>query len=201
MKLHQWQPFIHLIAGSGPQRGLLKLQERALNCSDCAKELSLCQCPDGSRGIFSIYLPLSHGKLECVSVCVGRGGPELCSLAPAMSVPRRFPGSKSAELVTAEAMKRPWQMWACSLILYEYWICFFFRGRVALCLCCCLLFITCRVYTILEWGVVNKSCKVASWRYILAGGIQERTRKQKGSVGAMKTNPCCRPWKSFGNMF
>lgn len=26
--------------------------------------------PHGSRGIFSIYLPLSHGNLECVSVCV-----------------------------------------------------------------------------------------------------------------------------------
>lgn len=79
----------------GPQCGFFKLKERALNCSGCAKwkELSLCQCLDGSRGIFPIYLPLSHGRLECVSVSVGRGGPELCSLGPAMSVPRLFPGA------------------------------------------------------------------------------------------------------------
>lgn len=125
----------------------LSLKSKPLITADCAKwkGFSLCQCPDSSRGIFSIYLPLPLGDLECVG-CTGSGGREEGARA---LVPRSchacaqvFPKSKSAELVTTEALKSLWQMWAWSLIPF-----FFFRGRSAVCLHSCLLFIT--------WGINN----------------------------------------------
>lgn len=160
-------------------------------------------CASASMAAEASFLFICLCPMGGWSVCLWVWGGGTWALLPGSChvCAQAFPGSKSAELVTAEAMKRLWQMWVCSLILYEYWICFFFRGRVALCLRCCSLFIICRLCTILEWGVANGSSKVASWRYILAGEMQERTRKQKGSVGAMKMDPCCRPRKSFRSMF
>lgn len=109
------------------------------------------------RHLFHLFASIPRDAGVCVCVC-GEGRTRALLPGSCHVCAQAFPGSKSAELVTAEAMKRPWQMWACSLILYEYWICFFFRGRVDLCLCCCSLFITHGVYTIPEWGVVTKSC-------------------------------------------
>lgn len=149
----------------GQSMVFLSLKSKPLIAADCAKwkDLSPCQCPDGSRGILSIYLPPSLGDLECGLHWQWRGGIRALLPGSCRACAQAFPGSKSAELVTAEAMKRLWQMWACSLILYEYWICFFFWGRVAVRLRSCSLFIAYGVYPTLEWGVVNKSSKGAFW--------------------------------------
>lgn len=164
----------------------LSLKNEPLITADCVKwkELSRCQCPDGSRGISFIYLPPSLGDLECgLHWQRWQGGTRALLPGSRRACAQAFPGSKSAELVTAEAMKRPWQMWACSLILYEYWICFFFRGRVAVFLCSCSLL---HVGHTQHWSgvLLVEVAKVHPGRYKLTGEQQERTRKWDGSVGS-----------------
>lgn len=165
-------------------------------------EGALCaSAPWQQRHLFYLFASVPWESGVCVCVCVGGRTPELCSLSPAMSVPRLFPGANQQSWW----QQKPWKDRSRCEPGLSYFMnteSAFSSGGGWLSGCVVARYLSYVGYA-QHWngGVVNKSCKVARWRYILGGEIQERTRKQEGSVGAMEMDPCYRPWKSFRSIF
>lgn len=133
----------------------LSLKSKSLIAADGAKRKGLrpCQCPGGTRGILSVYLSLSPGDLWWPE-----GGRRPC-LCPGFSREQisRAGDSRSHEKTVADVSLLSNTLWIPNLVFFSG------GGWVSVCLHSCSLFFTYGVYTTLEWGVVNKSSKGASW--------------------------------------